>query len=111
MGNTNCCAFCNIKTGICNYSFKFKKNICINCLNYIQACSHCNEWYTKGLIRYNEKLFCIKCLNDLHDTFTIKPQHKCISCNKKGTNTITHNDKIYCNDCITKLLSMYKKVN
>ena len=70
-GNCNCgnlihCSFCNTKTSICNYSYKYKRNICSDCINFIRACSHCNEWYTSGLIRYNEKLFCIKCLNDLY---------------------------------------------
>ena len=105
MGN-NQCAFCEIKTTPCHYSFKYKKNICTDCTNYIFACSHCNEWYTKGLIRYNEKLFCIKCLNHLTDDSL---KYSCILCKKKTTNTITHNTKIYCIDCISKLSNLYKK--
>ena len=101
MGNNiqtfNHCAFCNTKTSICEYYFKYKKNICSNCINYVQACFHCLQWYNKGLIRYNEKLFCVSCLNDLTNF------KNCSLCN---TNTFTH--KNYCINCITKL-SMYKK--
>jgi hypothetical protein len=107
MGNNiqtfNHCAFCNIQTSICEYYFKYKKNICSNCINYIQSCCHCAQWYSKGLIRYNEKLFCIPCLNDLTTITT-----KCNLCEKMNTNTIIHKDKIYCMTCISKL-SMLKK--
>jgi hypothetical protein len=109
MGNTNLrninhCAFCENKTSPCQYSFKYKKNICKDCSNYIFACSHCNEWYTKGLIRYNEKLFCVDCLNNLSDTTQI-----CILCKKKHTHTVTHTNKIYCIVCITNLSKLYNK--
>ena len=105
---TSQCTYCKTKTNICNYSFRYKKNICSNCINFIRACSHCNEWYTSGLIRYNEKLFCIKCLTDFNDII-IKPT-KCCTCNKFCTDIITHHDKQYCMQCITQLSQMYKKL-
>ncbi len=108
MGNTQC-AFCEIKTTHCQYYYKYKKNICNDCINYIRGCCHCNEWYTNNLIRYNDKLFCIGCLNDLHDYK--KPQYICMVCDKRHDTTITHQNKIYCTHCLTKLSSIYKLSN
>ena len=65
---TNCkCTNCKTQTTLCNYYFRYKKNICSNCIHFIKACSHCNEWYASGLIRYNERLFCVKCLTDFNN--------------------------------------------
>ena len=102
------CAFCPTKTNICQYSLKYKKTICNDCLYYMQACCHCNEWYSKGLIRYNDNLFCINCLNNLHEFYTKKPDNKCTTCKKLyTTNILSYEDKIYCIDCTTKLTKLY----
>ena len=103
------CKYCDKKTSICNYYCKYNNIICSNCINFIRACSHCNEWHTIGLIRYNDKLFCIKCLTDFNDII-IKPTIKCELCNKFVTNSIIHNNKQYCIQCITQITELYKKL-
>jgi len=106
MGNTQLythCYCCDNKTSICHYSFKYKQNICNDCSNYIQACYHCKKWYTKGLIRYKDKLFCVDCLNNLNDI-----KHICCVCDKKHKiNTVTYENRIYCMDCVSKIYNIY----
>ena len=106
MGNTHC-SFCNHPTNITNYSCKYKKNICGTCINYLQSCCLCNEWYTKGLIRYNDKLYCNTCLNDLCN---YKPQ-KCEICNKPSKQFVNYQNKHYCNDCIDHIYVIYSNIN
>jgi hypothetical protein len=108
MGNIQC-AFCSNSTIITNYYCKYKKIICNTCINYIQSCSHCNEWYTKHLLRYNDKLYCRYCLEDL---FNHKSYQTCVMCNKKcNSNFINHQDKIYCNECIEDVSVIYNRNN
>ena len=108
MGNTHC-SFCQTPTNVTNYYCKFKKNICDTCVNYIQACSHCNQWYTKNLIRYNDKLYCIQCLDELCN---YNSSQKCNTCNKKcNTGFIYHQNKYYCNECIKNMYVIYSHIN
>ena len=111
MGNTHC-SFCSTPTNITNYSCKYKKNICNDCINYIQCCAHCNEWYTKNLLRYNDKLYCPWCINRFHGLLITIPSYPCDMCNKKyTTNMITHDHKLYCVHCIEKISDMCQYVN
>ena len=106
MGNTQC-SFCNHPTNITNYSCKFKKNVCNTCINYMRSCSICNEWYTNSMIRYNDKLYCNKCLDDLCN-YTIQ---KCEICNKNSNHFINYQTKHYCNECIKNIYVIYSTIN
>ncbi len=57
------CYYCKKATNILNYYHRFGHIICSDCINYIRACNKCNKWYTKGIIKLNNKLMCIDCLN------------------------------------------------
>ena len=111
MGNTQC-SCCSHPTNITNYWCKYKKNICNDCINYIQRCAHCNQWYTKNLLRYNEKLYCIDCVNNFNEILFTMPSYPCNMCDKKyTTNMITYENKLYCIHCVEKISDMYKFVN
>ena len=107
MGNTQC-SFCSHATNITYYSCKYKKNICSDCIHYIRSCSHCNQWFTKNVIRYTDKLYCIPCINELYNIS--KYTYKCNMCNCNCSYIITHNSKIYCTDCIDSIYKLNKKL-
>ncbi len=106
MGNTQC-VFCSTPTNILNYSCKFKKNICNTCV--VHPCSQCNKLYTYNLIHHDNKLYCIKCVEELLYYNSLK---NCSMCNKKCVVRIIHYQyKGYCNDCIDNISGLCYRIN